>query len=44
MGTKGMLYSSRSRPDLTHLVLFDRASILQAGKPIAFPQGEIDPA
>jgi len=26
-GAQGMLYSSRSRPDLTHLVLFDLSSI-----------------
>ena len=32
-GAEGMLYSSRSRPDLTHLVLFDLAVIHGAGLP-----------
>jgi len=33
-GAQGMLYASRSRPDLSHLVLFDVASsvVTQAGK------------
>lgn len=32
-GAKGMLYASRSRPDLTHLVLFDVSDglVVQAG-------------
>lgn len=30
-GAEGMLYSSRSRPDLTHLVLFDLAVIKSSG-------------
>lgn len=34
-GAQGMLYSSRSRPDLTHLVLFDVSNgiVTQAGDP-----------
>ncbi len=38
-GAQGMLYSSRSRPDLTHLVLFDLspAVVLGAGEPLPFP-------
>ncbi|MBN8631361.1 MAG: RES family NAD+ phosphorylase [Rhodobacterales bacterium] len=30
-GAEGMLYSSRSRPDLTHLVLFDLTVIREVG-------------
>ncbi|MFZ1468338.1 MAG: RES family NAD+ phosphorylase [Paracoccaceae bacterium] len=36
-GAQGLLYSSRSRPDLTHLVLFDAAAIRAAGAPRPFP-------
>ena len=35
-GAQGMLYSSRSRPDLTHLVLFDRVAILGMGAALPF--------
>ena len=35
-GAQGMLYSSRSRPDLTHLVLFDGAAILGMGAALPF--------
>jgi hypothetical protein len=34
-GAQGMLYSSRSRPDLTHLVLFDLSVVTQTGAPVA---------
>ena len=33
-GAEGMLYSSRSRPDLSHMVLFDPAVILGQSRPI----------
>ncbi len=35
-GAQGLLYSSRSRPDLTHLVLFDLSPevLLSAGAPL----------
>ncbi|MCK0142228.1 RES family NAD+ phosphorylase [Aliiroseovarius sp. F20344] len=38
-GAQGMLYSSRSRPDLTHLVVFTDtlATLEQAGTPQPFP-------
>lgn len=36
-GAQGLLYSSRSRPDLTHLVLFDPGVIRCAGPAQAFP-------
>ena len=42
-GAQGMLYSARTRPDLTHLVLFDPGAILGAGQVVAFPGGEIGP-
>lgn len=35
-GAQGMLYSSRSRPDLTHLVIFNPAAVLSAGQPFPF--------
>ncbi len=37
-GAEGMLYSSRSRPDLTHLVLFSPAVLAGAGAPQPFPE------
>ncbi|UWQ15806.1 RES family NAD+ phosphorylase [Aliiroseovarius sp. M344] len=38
-GAQGLMYSSRSRPDLTHLVLFDASPdrLHIAGSPIPFP-------
>ena len=36
-GAQGMFYSSRSRPDLTHLVLFDLATITHVGEPQPAP-------
>lgn len=36
-GAQGLLYSSRSRPDLTHLVLFDLSTIRTAGDALPFP-------
>jgi len=35
-GVQGMLYSSRSRPELSHLVLFDGAAILGVGPALPF--------
>lgn len=35
-GAQGMLYSSRSRPDLTHLVLFDPAALRGSGTCLPF--------
>lgn len=40
-GAQGMLYASRSRPDLTHLVLFDLSVIIEAGAPQPVPDGEL---
>jgi hypothetical protein len=37
-GAQGMLYSSRSRPELTHLVLFDLTVVVAVGRPVALPQ------
>ena len=37
LGAEGLFYSSRSRPDLTHLVLFAPSVILSAGAPQPFP-------
>ena len=37
-GAEGMFYSSRSRPDLTHLALFGPAVIRVVGKALPFPQ------
>ncbi len=34
---EGMLYSSRSRPGLTHLVLFSPPALAAAGAPLPFP-------
>lgn len=36
-GAEGMLYSSRSRPELTHLVLFDLATVIDVGRPQPLP-------
>jgi hypothetical protein len=36
-GAQGVLYSSRSRPELTHLVIFDPAVIVGTGAPLPFP-------
>ncbi|WP_245744777.1 RES family NAD+ phosphorylase [Aliiroseovarius sediminilitoris] len=38
-GAQALMYSSRSRPELTHLVLFDTrpALVRIAGSPIPFP-------
>ncbi|MCK8482811.1 RES family NAD+ phosphorylase [Aliiroseovarius sp. S2029] len=38
-GAQGLMYSSRSRPDLTHLTLFttDPGAVRLAGPPIPFP-------
>ncbi|MBX2837041.1 MAG: RES family NAD+ phosphorylase [Gammaproteobacteria bacterium] len=43
-GAQGMLYASRSRPDLTHLVLFDVSYgiVKQAGDVKAWPTGTVD--
>ena len=38
-GAEGMLYSSRSRPDLSHLVLFSPQAVAAAGAPLPFPGG-----
>lgn len=39
-GAQGMFYASRSRPDLTHLVLFDLSVITKAGAPQPLPDGQ----
>ncbi len=36
-GAEGMLYSSRSRPELTHLVIFRPGLLHGAGAPLPFP-------
>lgn len=36
-GAQGILYSSRSRPDLTHVVLFDLSVVSSVGQAIPFP-------
>jgi RES domain-containing protein len=36
-GAEGMFYSSRSRPDLSHLVVFDLTVILSAGAAMPSP-------
>jgi hypothetical protein len=36
-GAQGMLYSSRSRPELTHLVIFDPAAVIGTDAPLPFP-------
>ena len=36
-GAEGMLYSSRSRPDLSHLVIFRPGLLRSAGAPLPFP-------
>jgi hypothetical protein len=33
-GAQGLLYSSRSRPDLVHLVLFDLSVVQSSGSPV----------
>jgi len=43
-GAEGMLYASRKRPDLTHLVLFrwneaGGARLARTGEPLVFPRG-----
>lgn len=37
VGAEGMLYSSRSRPELTHLVIFRPGLLHSAGAPLPFP-------
>ena len=36
-GAEGLVYSSRSRPDLSHLVLFDLTVIVAAGGAVSLP-------
>lgn len=36
---EGMLYSSRSRPELTHVAIFRPGLLRQAGPPLPFPAG-----
>lgn len=38
VGAQGMFYASRSRPDLTHLVLFDSGVVKQAGVAVHWVQ------
>lgn len=38
-GAEGMLYSSRSRPDLAHLVLFSPLAVAAFGASLPFPAG-----
>lgn len=41
VGAQGLLYSSRSRPDLTHLVIFDPAAVRPSTDAVrAFPSAD----